>query len=161
MSLVACENAKAQGNITLILLLQAVEKNAVPVAPAVVNRGAVTVGIRLRRQRAFAVIQRSPNPGLFRYQDCGLHAAGAFFKSRMMDNRFTATRRDGVEKPMYAAPASRPTGAHRNNCIHGLASRMKVRASQDVPQATPHTGRCCKHPIQRSFLLTGPCRPAM
>ena len=88
-------------------------------------------------------------------------AARAPFKSRTMEKRFTATRREGVETPMYAASGQQRYRAAQNNCIHGLASRTKVRASQAVPQTTPQTGRCRRHPIQRSFLLTGPRRPAM
>src|SRR5260370_41074738 len=88
-------------------------------------------------------------------------SARTFFNSRIIEKRFTATRREGVETPMYAAPASRATGPHSNNCIHGLASRTKVRASQAVPQTTPQTGRCRRDPIQRSFLPTGPRRPPM
>src|ERR1700719_3660370 len=63
-------------------------------------------------------------------------SARAFFNSRTMEKRFNATRREGVETPMYAAPARRATGPHSNSCTHGLASRTKVRASQAVPQTT-------------------------
>ena len=87
-------------------------------------------------------------------------AARVFFKSHMMENRFIATRREGLEMLMYAAPASRATGPHTNNCIHGLASRTKVLANHAVQYTTPETGTCRRQAIQRSFLLTGPRRPA-
>src|SRR6266567_6179388 len=72
--------------------------------------------------------------------------ARVFFKSRTMEKRFTATRREGVETPMYAAPANSAIGLHSNNCTHGLTWGTKVRASQAVPQTTPQTGRCRRHP---------------